>query len=170
MPLLRIVAALTARLRQRFSLTLPNRRALLTHRAPPSGRNGTDPSARSEAQQALAIAERHLGTPYKWGGSTPATGFDAAGLVPYAYDQVGIHLPRTTNQQVLVGSPVAFAELVPGDLVFFRDRSGDVYHVGMYASDGRFLHAPFTGDVVKYDSFSTPYYAQRFATGRRVAD
>jgi cell wall-associated NlpC family hydrolase len=40
----------------------------------------------------------------------------------------------------------------------------------MYASDGRFLHAPFTGDVVKYDSFSTPYYGQRFATGRRVAD
>jgi cell wall-associated NlpC family hydrolase len=79
-------------------------------------------------------------------------------------------LPRTTNQQVLVGSPVAFAELVPGDLVFFRDRSGDIYHVGMYASDGRFLHAPFTGDVVKYDSFSTPYYGQRFATGRRVAD
>jgi cell wall-associated NlpC family hydrolase len=107
---------------------------------------------------------------YKWGGSTPATGFDAAGLVQYAYDQVGIHLPRTTNQQVLVGSPVAFAELVPGDLVFFRDRSGDIYHVGMYASDGRFLHAPFTGDVVKYDSFSTPYYGQRFATGRRVAD
>ena len=155
MPLLRIVAALTARLRQRFSLTLPN---------------GTDPSARSEAQQALAIAERHLGTPYKWGGSTPATGFDASGLGQYAYDQVGIHLPRTTNQQVLVGSPVAFAELVPGDLVFFRDRSGDIYHVGMYASDGRFLHAPFTGDVVKYDSFSTPYYGQRFATGRRVAD
>jgi cell wall-associated NlpC family hydrolase len=59
---------------------------------------------------------------------------------------------------------------VPGDLVFFRDRSGDIYHVGMYASDGRFLHAPFTGDVVKYDSFSTPYYGQRFATGRRVAD
>ena len=65
MPLLRIVAALTARLRQRFSLTL----------------HGTDPSARSEAQQALAIAERHLGTPYKWGGSTPAIGFDASGLV-----------------------------------------------------------------------------------------
>jgi cell wall-associated NlpC family hydrolase len=152
---LRIVAALTTRLRQRFALILPN---------------GADPTARSEAQQALAIAERYLGTQYKWGGSTPATGFDSAGLVQYAYDQVGIRLPRTTYEQALVGSPVAFAELLPGDLVFFRDSSGYIHHVGMYASDDRFLHAPFAGDVVKYDSLSEPYYRQQFDTGRRVAD
>ena len=102
-----------------------------------------------------------------WGGASPATGFDDAGLVQYAYAQVGVALPRVADDQFRVGTAVARADLLPGDLVFFQDPSGYVDHVGLYAGDGQFLHAPHTGAVVGYDALSNAYYAARFAGGRR---
>jgi cell wall-associated NlpC family hydrolase len=137
---------------------------------PPAPPPGSPPPAQSKAQQALAIAQQYLGTPFVWGGASPATGFDDPGLVQYAYGQVGVQLPRTTSDQFTVGTPVSAAELHPGDLVFFQDPSGYVFHVGLFAGNGQFLHAPHTGDVIKYSSLSEPYYAQQFAGGRRVAD
>jgi cell wall-associated NlpC family hydrolase len=133
---------------------------------PPPGQ----PPAQSRAQQALAVAQQYLGTAFASGGASPATGFDDDGLVQYAYGQVGVQLPRVAYQQFGVGASVALADLRPGDLVFFQDTSGYVDHVGLFAGDGRFLHAPHTGDVIKYSSLSEPYYAQRFAGARRVAD
>jgi cell wall-associated NlpC family hydrolase len=121
------------------------------------------------AQQALSIASRYMGTPYKWGGSSPATGFDCSGLVQYAYGQVGVSLPRVAADQFNVGTPETRQSLQPGDIVFFRDSSGYIHHEGIYVGGGRFLHAPHTGDVVKVSSLSDPYYAQQFAGGRRVA-
>jgi cell wall-associated NlpC family hydrolase len=127
------------------------------------------PGASPEATRALAIAMTYLGTPYKWGGSTPETGFDAAGLIQYAYAQVGIQIPRTTHDQFNSGRPVAAGDpLLPGDLVFFRDPSGDVHHVGMALDSDRFIHAPHTGDVIKISSLSEPYYAAQFAGARRI--
>lgn len=103
-----------------------------------------------------------------WGGASPATGFDDAGLVQYAYAQAGVALPRVADDQFRVGTAVARADLLPGDLVFFADPSGYVDHVGLYAGGGQFLHAPHTGAVVSYDALSTAYYDQRFAGGRRL--
>jgi cell wall-associated NlpC family hydrolase len=134
--------------------------------APPPGQ----PPAQPKAQQALAVAQQYLGTPFVYGGASPATGFDDDGLVQYAYGQVGVALPRIATDQFNVGAPVALADLRPGDLVFFRDLTGYIDHVGIYAGGGQFLHAPHTADVIKYSSLSEPYYAQRFAGGRRVAD
>ena len=142
--------------------------------APPVPPGGTpppgQPPAQSRAQQALAVAQQYLGTLFAYGGASPATGFDDDGLVQYAYGQVGVQLPRVAYQQFGVGASVAVADLRPGDLVFFQDTSGYVDHVGLFAGDGQFLHAPHTGDVIKYSSLSEPYYAQRFAGARRVAD
>jgi len=124
----------------------------------------------SRALRALQIAQQFLGTPFVWGGSTPATGFDDAGLVQYAYEQVGVHLPRVWEDQFLVGTPIARNVLIPGDLVFFRDASGSIFHVGIAVDLDQFIHAPHTGDVVKVSSLDEPYYAGQFAGGRRVAD
>ena len=102
------------------------------------------------------------------GRREPRDGFDDAGLVQYAYAQVGVALPRVADDQFRGGTAVARADLLPGDLVFFQDPTGYVDHVGLYAGGGQFLHAPHTGAVVGYDALSTVYYAARFAGGAAV--
>ena len=128
-------------------------------------------AASPQALAALKEAEKYLGTPYRWGGSTPQTGFDCSGLVQWAYAKAGIRIPRVTDQQILAGNgtPVRRSELLPGDLVFFRDATGYVHHVGMSLGGDKFIHAPHTGDVVKESSLKEPYYAQQFTGGRRFA-
>jgi hypothetical protein len=126
-------------------------------------------SAGPRALAAVATARQYLGTPYRWGGSTPRTGFDCSGLVQWAYAKAGVRLPRTSEQQILAsnGRAVDRRHLIPGDLVFFRDSSGDVHHVGISLGGDKFINAPHTGDVVKVASLKEPYYAQQFTGGRR---
>ncbi|HET8607202.1 MAG TPA: C40 family peptidase [Gaiellaceae bacterium] len=95
--------------------------------------------------EAATIALRYLGIPYRWGGASPATGFDCSGLVMYVYAQLGIQLPHYAAAQYGYGAPVARDQLQPGDLVFFDGLS----HVGIYIGGGQMVHAPQTGDVVK---------------------
>jgi cell wall-associated NlpC family hydrolase len=123
----------------------------------------------AKAIAALREAMKFKGTPYLWGGSRPQTGFDCSGLVQWAYAKQGIQIPRVTDQQILAsnGSSVDRKDLVPGDLVFFRDPSGYVHHVGISMGGDKFLHAPHTGDVVKESSLDEPYYSEQFAGGRR---
>jgi len=129
----------------------------------------TQAAASPGTQMAISVAQQFLGTPYKWGGSSPATGFDCSGLVQYAYGQAGVTLPRVAADQYNVGTPIDRNQLQPGDIVFFKDSSGYVHHEGLYLGGGKFLHAPHTGDVVKISSLDEPYYAGQFAGGRRVA-
>jgi cell wall-associated NlpC family hydrolase len=126
-------------------------------------------AAGPHALVALAEAKKFLGTPYKWGGSSPSTGFDCSGLVQWAYAHAGIRIPRVTDQQILApgGVTVDRKHLVPGDLVFFRDSTGYVHHVGISLGGDKFIHAPHTGDVVKVSSLKETYYAQQFTGGRR---
>ena len=86
----------------------------------------------------------------------------------YAYAQVGVALPRMADDQCRAGAPVARADLLPGDVVCFDDGTGYISHVGLYAGDDRFLHAPHTGAVIGYNALAEPYYSARFAGGRRV--
>ena len=109
------------------------------------------------AQAAVNEARKHLGTPYVYGGAAPG-GFDCSGLVQYCYKVAGVTLPRTTSEQINTGTSVSQASLQVGDLVF--PSSG---HVGLYTGNGKFIHAPKTGDVVK----EANVYA--FYAGRRVA-
>lgn len=104
------------------------------------------PPPSSKGQDAVNKAKEHLGTPYEWGGSAPG-GFDCSGLVQYSLKQLGVDIPRTSQDQFKAGTPVEKDQLQPGDLVFFRgDPPG---HVGMYIGNGEYIHAPQSGDVVK---------------------
>ena len=125
-----------------------------------------------KALAAIEEASKYIGTDYKWGGSTPQTGFDCSGLMQWSYAQSGVQIPRVTYTQIEAPNGTEVADrssLKPGDLVFFSN-AGDVHHVGMYLGDQKFLHAPSTGDVVKVSSLDEPYYAGQFAGGRRFDD
>jgi murein DD-endopeptidase len=117
-------------------------------------------------QPVLDIATTELGTPYRYGGSTPR-GFDCSGLVYYAYYKAGIRVPRSTMAQYRHARPVALNNLQPGDLVFFRNAYRSVSHVGIYAGNGRFIHAPSRGRVVSYDSLDDPYWKKRLVAAGR---
>lgn len=124
--------------------------------------------ARAEVQ---ARAMDLIGAPYRYGGSSPATGFDCSGLIHYVYrDAAGIDLPRTAAElgALRTEKPPADA-LQPGDLVLFRVRGGrKVNHAGIYAGDGRFVHAPSSGGQVRLDRLDDRYWQRCFAGARRV--
>lgn len=104
-------------------------------------------SGPATGEQIVALAERHLGVPYRWGGTDPAHGLDCSGLVQVVFRDAGIELPRVSRDQARVGTPVAsLADARPGDLVAF---GSPVDHIGIYAGNGEMVVAPQTGDVVK---------------------
>ena len=116
----------------------------------------------SDQQKVVDYALQFLGVPYITGGVTPA-GFDCSGLVQYVYrNAVGINLPRVTYDQEKMGREVSLNNLQPGDLVFFGSR-GSTYHDGIYIGNGKFIHAPTPGDVVKITpmQFYMPDFARR---------
>jgi murein DD-endopeptidase len=114
----------------------------------------------------LDVAVSQLGVPYRYGGATPR-GFDCSGLVYYAYARVGIRAPRSTMAQYRYAHPVALDALQPGDLVFFKRVFRSVAHVGIYAGNARFIHAPSKGRVVSYDSLNDPYWRRRLVAAGR---
>ena len=118
----------------------------------------------SKGAQVVAIAMQYLGIPYKWGGASPATGFDCSGLTMYVFAQVGVSLPHYAAAQYGMGVAVSKDQLQPGDLVFFRGLG----HMGMYIGGGNFIHAPRTGDFVKISSLSESYYVANWVGARRV--
>lgn len=126
------------------------------------------------AEDVLFTALGLVGTPYRYGGNTPDSGFDCSGLIGYVYrGAAGIELPRTTQaMNVMRGaSPVALNALQPGDLLFFATNGGRrVSHAGIYVGQGRFVHAPSTGGTVRLDSLSNSYWQKSYLNARRVLD
>ncbi|QXI39686.1 C40 family peptidase [Pseudomonas xantholysinigenes] len=112
-----------------------------------------------------------VGTPYRWGGNTPDSGFDCSGLIGYVYrDAAGISLPRTTRDMIVMRAPnVDINALQSGDLVFFATNGGSqVSHAGIYVGEGRFVHAPSTGGTVRLDYLSSSYWAKAYLQAKRV--
>ena len=125
-----------------------------------------DPAAASSVlMRALGL----VGTPYRYGGNTPESGFDCSGLVTYVYrDMLALNLPRTSNELAAIQGPkIAPDRLAAGDLVFFGDK-GHVWHVGIYVGEGRFVHAPSTGGTVRLDQLDGPYWRNHYTGAKRV--
>ncbi|CDM68352.1 NLP/P60 protein [Clostridium bornimense] len=115
------------------------------------------------ANAVLEEARKHLGKPYVWGAKGPDT-FDCSGFVQYVFKQVGINAPAPTYTQVNLGKQVPIGQEQPGDLVFFGSISAP-HHVGIYVGDGIYIHAPQTGDYVKYSKLM---YAKDYSQARRL--
>ncbi|WP_226346422.1 transglycosylase SLT domain-containing protein [Agilicoccus flavus] len=111
----------------------------------PSAVTATDGTARVD--RLVASAKKYLGVPYRWGGTNPRTGLDCSGFTQLVYRENGISLPRVARAQQDVGTRIgSLADAKAGDLLFFGDPAT---HVTMYLGDGKMIHAPRTGDVVK---------------------
>jgi len=123
------------------------------------------PEASTIGAAAVAGAKQFLGLAYKWGGTSPKTGFDCSGLMQYVFKGLGVNIPRVSQDQFKSGQKVPAGQLRAGDLVFFA-KSGDVHHVGMYVGNGQFIQSPRTGDVVK---ISTLADRNDFVGARRYA-
>lgn len=108
-----------------------------------------------------------VGTPYRYGGNTPDSGFDCSGLIAYVYQSTaGLTPPRTVSKMQSWGAPVATEQLRSGDLVLFAQRS-EVTHAGIYVGEGRFVHAPSTGGEVRLDRLNAKYWASQQVAFRR---
>lgn len=112
-----------------------------------------------------------MGTPYKFGGTSPEGGFDCSGLVQYIYRDIStVTLPRTAAEMAnLAGRDVTTRELVVGDLLFFRlGNASRINHVGVYIGEDRFVHAPRTGTTVRIDTLDNRYWMRYYDKARRL--
>ena len=158
-----------------FQDTLGGRPYLFNGGLPPGGSDGSgapgiDYQVPAEAltdEEFAAIykeAQKYVGTPYVWGGSTPETGFDCSGYVCWVYNQNGYNVGRTTANGLWNKSQhISEAEAKPGDLVFFEgtyDTPGKS-HVGIYLGNGMMVSA---GDPIKYANIHSSYW-QKYLSG-----
>ncbi|MFD3956625.1 MULTISPECIES: C40 family peptidase [Streptomyces] len=104
-------------------------------------------AATAHSTKALKVAASKKGAPYKYGAAGPSR-FDCSGLTVYSFKKAGKKLPRTAQQQYNKTSKVAKSKRKQGDLVFFHS-GRSVYHVGIYAGNGKIWHSPKSGDVVR---------------------
>lgn len=129
-----------------------------------------DRAAAEVVMEALSL----LGTPYKTAGYAPEQGFDCSGMVSFVYHEaLDKELPRSADQMFHLDVPnIAKEELRAGDLLFFRigKRSKHINHVALYLGDGRFIHSPASGGVVRIDRLDDKYWRRYFQGGRRVID
>lgn len=119
------------------------------------------------AKAIIEEAEKYLGIPYLYGGTTP-DGFDCSGYVRYVFDKFGITLKRVSRDQYAsCGTEVERKDLQPGDLVFFGT-DGIVGHVGIYTGKGQMIHSPTTGKSISYTSIESNYYLKTYIGAKRV--
>ena len=123
-------------------------------------------SISAKRQSVLNYAAQFLGVPYVYGGSTPS-GFDCSGFTSYVFKNTVGSIPRVAQAQYDATTRVSRDDLLPGDLVFFGSSTSSISHVGSYVGSNQFIHAPSTGDVVKYSSL-TGSYATRYQGAGRV--
>ena len=125
--------------------------------APPSEQR----AERTRGEGLASMALQYVGTPYRWGGTSPA-GFDCSGFVMFLYAKVGVDLPRDQQGQLASGRRVEPGALIPGDVLVFQNtyRPGPS-HSGIYVGDRRFVHAADERHGVTVSSLGDSYWAPR---------
>ena len=171
-------SAPTARTELRVGLTLhlgwvrhsgPNNGgvAIISAGVPSGGATANGGNAR-----VLPTAERYIGVPYRYGGTSPRTGFDCSGFTQFVFAKHGVRLPRTAHEQAQVGTrlPADWRALSAGDLVMFEE-GGRIGHVAIYVGNGRIIHSSSSGHGVRFDDLSTArgqWFRQHMVAARRV--
>lgn len=113
---------------------------------------GVAPTSQPAANKVVVkVARNHIGDAYVWGTEGPNT-FDCSGLVMFGYHKAGITTPRVSEAQFGAARLIPKSHLEPGDLVFYHDSEGDVYHVGIYLSPGRSIAAIDEAEGVNYQN------------------
>ena len=144
---------------------------------PPRDRVTTDATtgavelpSRLSSEQATDItiyAMGLIGTPYRYGGNTPDSGFDCSGLIGHVYQsRAGVLAPRTVSRLQDWGQSVLGDNIRSGDLVLFGQRDVAT-HAGIYVGNGRFVHAPSTGGKVRIDRLDSKYWSAQQLAFRR---
>ena len=134
------------------------------------GNTETAPNSwQDKAQEVLISALSLTGIQYKYGGNSPATGFDCSGFVRYVFrNAANLSLPPTARAIAQIGKSVKKDELQPGDLVFFNTLKSAFSHVGIYLGDNKFIHAPSKGKSVQVESMQNSYWSSRFEGAQRL--
>lgn len=123
----------------------------------------------ARAREVLVNALSLTGIRYKYGGSTPETGFDCSGFVRYVFKQAAsLTLPRSAIEISQLGTPVPKNELQPGDLVFFNTLKSTFSHVGIYLGNNKFIHSPSSGGKVRVENMQDSYWTKRYNGAQRI--
>lgn len=126
-----------------------------------------DKSTLSKKQaRLLEAAETWLGVPYRFGG-LDRNGIDCSGLMYSVFSSIGEVLPRTSQEQFMIGEEVEFENMAVGDLLFFNTTANGVSHVGMFAGGSEFIHASTSRGVVR-ESINEPYFVRRYVSSKRI--
>jgi len=121
------------------------------------------------AHEILMNAFSLTGVRYKYGGSSPETGFDCSGFVRYVFQQAAnLTLPHGARALSQLGQNIPLNQLRPGDLVFFDTLKSAFSHVGIYVGEGRFIHAPSSGGGIHVVNMEDEYWAKRYNGARRI--
>lgn len=130
------------------------------------------PAPTAAASRVLGTADRYVGVPYRWGGSTP-NGFDCSGFTKYVFAKNGVAIPRTSREQARAGDGVSldFGEMRPGDILLFAEPGEAVSHVAIYVGSGRIIHASSAMGEVNYLDLGSDrgaWYVQNLVAVRRL--
>lgn len=127
----------------------------------------TQPISPGQAHDVTIYALGLVGTPYRYGGNTPESGFDCSGLIGHVYRaRANVALPRSVSGLQYWGQLLAADELRTGDLVLFGPTNAAT-HAGIYVGEGRFVHAPSSGGTVRMDRLNSKYWAAQKVAYRR---
>jgi cell wall-associated NlpC family hydrolase len=131
----------------------------------------TTTSTRSAAA-VIPTAEHYIGVPYRWGGTSPTTGFDCSGYTQYVFAKHGVRLPRTSRAQASAGDRILdYRALRAGDLIMFAENGQAISHVAIFAGRDRILHSSRSGAGVRYDDLSSnrgTWFRNHMVVARRI--
>lgn len=149
----------------------PEKHSTAITSAPPAQKTRHLTSAAIVGQKIASRAPTHIGIRYRYGGASPADGFDCSGLIQYVFRQEGLDVPRTSREQAACSRNIPLMTAQPGDILFFEmaTKKG-VSHAGIYVGNGQFIHAPKTGRTVSYANLNGYWLARLMKVGRMQSE